>query len=213
MRISDWSSDVCSSDLASGRHFGLSVGLVGAPIAFGHGSLLAVQASEGTAVCAASKPEREFAAGIYGRRKTNIQPYQSVIVSMHEPRDQTEQRLAMQNRSRETHFLRLPRIDMQGIAITEMAEKVGQVQRDANLLALRCRLRWHLPIQHPAKSAAPPIIPGTKLLPYSTNRILCHDIGYRQDPGTLFAMFGQRRSEERRVGKECVIQCRSLVAR
>src|SRR3546814_5170513 len=79
----------------------------------------------------------------------------------------------MQNRSRETHFLRLPRIDMQGIAITEMAEKVGQVQRDANLLALRCRLRWHLPIQHPAKSAAPPIIPGTKLLPYSTNRILC----------------------------------------
>src|SRR3546814_8238735 len=82
---------------------------------------------------------------------------------MHEPRDQTEQRLAMQNRSRETHFLRLPRIDMQGIAITEMAEKVGQVQRDANLLALRCRLRWHLPIQHPAKSAAPPIIPGTKL--------------------------------------------------
>src|SRR3546814_19944335 len=78
------------------RSFGLSVGLVGAPIAFGHGSLLAVQASEGTAVCAASKPEREFAAGIYGRRKTNIQPYQSVIVSMHEPRDQTEQRQARQ---------------------------------------------------------------------------------------------------------------------
>src|SRR3546814_12486336 len=64
-----------------------------------------------------------FAAGIYGRRKTNIQPYQSVIVSMHEPRDQTEQRLAMQNRSRETHFLRLPRIDMQGIAHTEIYRK------------------------------------------------------------------------------------------
>src|SRR3546814_19484770 len=88
-------------------------------IAFGHGSLLAVQASEGTAVCAARKPEREFAAGIYGRRKTNIQPYQSVIVSMPDPRDQTEQRLAMQNRSREPHFLRLPRITMQWIAITE----------------------------------------------------------------------------------------------
>src|SRR3546814_11314077 len=111
---------------------------------------------------------------------------------MHEPRDQTEQRLAMQNRSRETHFLRLPRIDMQGIAITEMAEKVGQVQRDANLLALRCRLRWHLPIQHPAKSAAPPIIPVTTLLPYSPNRILCHDICYRPYPGTLFAMVCQR---------------------
>src|SRR3546814_18420289 len=102
MRISEWSSDVCSSDL--------------------------------------------FAAGIYGRRKTNIQPYQSVIVSMHEPRDQTEQRLAMQNRSSETHFLRLPRIDMQGIAITEIAVKVGQVLRDSNLLALRLLLPVPLPL-------------------------------------------------------------------
>src|SRR3546814_17599508 len=77
---------------------------------------------------------------LFRARKPNIHPYQAVIVSMHEPRDQTEQRLARQSRARETHFLRLPRIDMQGIAITEMAEKVGQFQRDANLLALRCRL-------------------------------------------------------------------------
>src|SRR3546814_17143905 len=98
---------------------------------------------------------------------------------MHERRDQTEQGLAMQNRSRETHFLRLPRSDMQGIAITEMAEKEGQVQREAKQRELRCRQRWHRPIKHPAKTAAPPSKPGTKIRDKSTKRHTGQEIGNR----------------------------------
>src|SRR3546814_9263578 len=36
MRISDWSSDVCSSDLVRDAHFGLEIGMFGKPAAFEH---------------------------------------------------------------------------------------------------------------------------------------------------------------------------------